>query len=109
MPLENLEKEAGNLSFDQVKSKAQESWNKELNKIIIKGSDPEKTNFYTAMYHTFINPTTYMDVNGEYKGLDQNIHKASGFTNYTTFSCGIPIVPCIHSSISYNLSGIMIW
>ncbi|BAP29757.1 alpha-1,2-mannosidase [Chryseobacterium sp. StRB126] len=84
--LENLEKEAGNLSFDQVKTKAQEDWNKELNKIVIKGSDPQKTNFYTAMYHTFINPTTYMDVNGEYKGLDQNTHKAENFTNYTTFS-----------------------
>ena len=84
--LENLEKEAGNLSFDQVKAQTQEIWNKELNKIVIKGSETEKANFYTAMYHTFINPTTYTDVNGEYKGLDQNIHKAEGFTNYTTFS-----------------------
>ncbi len=84
--LENLEKEAGNMTFDQIKTMAQDNWNKELNKIVIKGSDTEKTNFYTAMYHTFINPTTYMDVNGEYKGLDQNIHKADGFTNYTTFS-----------------------
>ena len=38
------------------------------------------------MYHTFINPTTYMDVNGQYKGLDQEIHQAKDFTNYTTFS-----------------------
>ncbi len=84
--LENLEKEAGNITFDQAKTQAQDNWNKELNKIVIKGSDTEKSNFYTAMYHTFINPTTYMDVNGEYKGLDQNVHKADGFTNYTTFS-----------------------
>jgi len=84
--LENLEKETGSLSFDQVKAQTQESWNKELNKIVIKGSDTEKMNFYTAMYHTFINPTTYTDFNGEYKGLDQNIHKADGFINYTTFS-----------------------
>lgn len=84
--IENLEKETTGLSFNQIREKAQESWNKELNKIVIKGSDTEKTNFYTAMYHTFINPTTYMDVNGEYKGLDQNVHKANGFTNYTTFS-----------------------
>ncbi|REC71318.1 GH92 family glycosyl hydrolase [Chryseobacterium rhizosphaerae] len=84
--LENLEKETGNLSFDQVRAKTQEDWNKELNKIVIQGSETEKNNFYTAMYHTFINPTVYMDVNGEYKGLDQNIHKAEGFTNYTTFS-----------------------
>ncbi|MDV2448958.1 sugar hydrolase [Elizabethkingia anophelis] len=84
--IENLEKEAGNLSFEQVKAKAQEDWNKELNKIVIKGTEDQKVNFYTAMYHTFINPTIYMDANGEYKGLDQNIHKAEGFTNYTTFS-----------------------
>ncbi|WP_294269931.1 GH92 family glycosyl hydrolase [uncultured Chryseobacterium sp.] len=84
--LENLEKETGNLSFDQIKVNAQELWNKELSKIAIRGSEDTKTNFYTAMYHTFINPTTYMDVNGEYKGLDQNIHKADTFTNYTTFS-----------------------
>ncbi|MDV3498779.1 sugar hydrolase [Elizabethkingia anophelis] len=84
--IENLEKETGSLSFEQVKAKAQEDWNKELNKIVIKGTEDQKVNFYTAMYHTFINPTIYMDANGEYKGLDQNIHKAEGFTNYTTFS-----------------------
>jgi predicted alpha-1,2-mannosidase len=33
-----------------------------------------------------INPTMYMDADGQYKGIDQNIHKAEGFTNYTTFS-----------------------
>lgn len=82
----NLKQEVGNLSFNQIKEKAQQDWNKELNRIVIKCSDTEKTNFFTAMYHTFINPTTYMDVNGEYKGLEQNVHKADGFTNYTTFS-----------------------
>ncbi|WP_300672279.1 GH92 family glycosyl hydrolase [Soonwooa sp.] len=84
--LANLKQEVGNLSFNQIKEKAQQDWNKELNRIVIKGSDTEKTNFYTTMYHTFINPTIYMDANGEYKGLDQNVHKADGFTNYTTFS-----------------------
>ncbi|PUB28127.1 putative alpha-1,2-mannosidase [Elizabethkingia sp. YR214] len=84
--MENLEKEAGNLSFEQIKTKAQENWNKELNKIVIKGTEDQKVNFYTAMYHTFINPTIYMDANGEYKGLDQNTHQAQSFTNYTTFS-----------------------
>ncbi|HBR55977.1 MAG TPA: sugar hydrolase, partial [Blastocatellia bacterium] len=43
-------------------------------------------NFYTAMYHAMLAPTVYMDTDGQYKGLDQNIHKAEGFTNYTTFS-----------------------
>ncbi|WP_241083677.1 glycoside hydrolase domain-containing protein, partial [Pseudomonas viridiflava] len=57
-----------------------------MNKIQVTTSNNNKINFYTALYHAFINPTTYTDVNGEYKGLDQNVHKADGFTNYTTFS-----------------------
>ena len=57
-----------------------------MNKIQVNTSEEDKVNFYTAMYHAFINPTLYTDVNGEYKGLDQNIHKAEGFQNYTTFS-----------------------
>lgn len=69
-----------------MRNEAKENWNKELNRIQIKASENDKINFYTAMYHTFINPTTYMDVNGQYKGLDQEIHQAKDFTNYTTFS-----------------------
>lgn len=84
--LENLKTETDGFSFEQIKNNAQDLWNRELNKIILEGSDHEKRNFYTAMYHTFINPTIYMDVNGQYKGLDQNIHRANGFTHYTTFS-----------------------
>ncbi|WP_312312269.1 GH92 family glycosyl hydrolase [Empedobacter brevis] len=84
--LENLTTEIPHWNFEQVRSEAKENWNKELNRIQIKASENDKINFYTAMYHTFINPTTYMDVNGQYKGLDQEIHHAKDFTNYTTFS-----------------------
>ena len=46
----------------------------------------DMVNFYTAMYHAFLSPTLYMDMDRKYKGLDQNIHIAEGFDNYTTFS-----------------------
>ncbi|MGY4386256.1 putative alpha-1,2-mannosidase [Pedobacter sp. UYP24] len=84
--IENMKAEAPGWDFNKMKEEAQASWNKELNKIKIEAADDEKINFYTAMYHAFINPTTYTDVNGQYKGLDQNVHTANGFTNYTTFS-----------------------
>lgn len=84
--LENLTTEIPHWNFEQVRNEAKKNWNKELNRIQIKASENNKINFYTAMYHTFINPTTYMDVNGQYKGLDQEIHQAKDFTNYTTFS-----------------------
>lgn len=84
--LQNMRSEISGWDFDQVKKQAQSSWNKELNKIQVATSNDNKINFYTALYHAFINPTTYTDINGEYKGLDQGVHKADGFTNYTTFS-----------------------
>lgn len=85
--LVNLQTEAPGWNFEQVKAAAQLQWQKELKKITIQSKSIEqKQNFYTAMYHAFINPTIYMDADSSYRGLDQNNHTASGFTNYTTFS-----------------------
>jgi predicted alpha-1,2-mannosidase len=85
--LMNLQAEAPGWDFEQVKKDGQNAWNKELNRIAVKTlNEDDKVNFYTAMYHTLINPTLYTDVNGEYRGLDQNTHKAESFDNYTTFS-----------------------
>ena len=82
----NMRTETPGWNFETIKKSGQTAWNRELNKIVIKGNKEEKENFYTAMYHAFISPTIYMDVDGKYKGLDQQIHHAKGFTNYTTFS-----------------------
>jgi predicted alpha-1,2-mannosidase len=84
--LNNMKAEIPGWDFEQVKKDGQAQWETALEKITINGNTEKKQNFYTAMYHTMINPTVYMDVDGQYKGLDQNIHKAEGFTNYTTFS-----------------------
>ena len=84
--LENMQAEIKDWDFEKVKNQAQQLWNKELNKIVITAPENVMVNFYTAMYHAFINPTVYTDVNGAYKGLDQEIHQANGFTNYSTFS-----------------------
>lgn len=84
--IENMKSEIQGWDFEKVRAQAQSAWEKELNKIAINAKEDEKINFYTAMYHAFISPTTYNDVNGDYKGLDQDIHVAKDFTNYTTFS-----------------------
>jgi predicted alpha-1,2-mannosidase len=84
--LNNMKAEVPGWDFDKVKADGQAQWEAELHKIVIDGSKDEKQDFYTSMYHAMINPTIYMDVDGQYKGIDQNIHKAVGFINYTTFS-----------------------
>lgn len=96
--LKNLRAEASGKSFDQIASEADAKWEKELSVIDITNnpgtgksgtgitSDAQKTMFYTSLYHTMINPSVYMDVDGTYRGLDHELHHADGFTNYTIFS-----------------------
>ncbi len=85
--LKNMQAEVPHWNFDRVVGETQEAWRQELSRIRVESKRPEVlTNFYTAMYHACLSPTVYMDVDGQYRGLDQNIHTAQGFTNYTTFS-----------------------
>ena len=84
--LKNLKAEAASKDFDTIHQEAVDCWNKELGTINVEATKDQKTMFYTSYYHTMINPSVYMDVDHKYRGLDQNIHLADGFTNYTVFS-----------------------
>lgn len=85
--LKNLNAEIPVWDFEQIKSKAIDEWNKELNKIKVEGGSKEQTTvFYTALYHAMLNPNLYMDVDGQYRGTDMKIHQAKGYDNYTVFS-----------------------
>ena len=84
--LENLDTEIPDWNFDQVVENTRNKWNKELAKIKIEGNQQEKETFYTSQYHAYLTPNVYQDVDGSYRGFDQNIYKAEGFTNYTIFS-----------------------
>ena len=84
--LKNLRAEASGRTFDELAAAARENWNRELDCFQVEGTEDQKAMFYTSLYHTMINPSVYMDVDGKYRGLDHNIHQAEGFTNYTIFS-----------------------
>ncbi|MCC6452533.1 MAG: GH92 family glycosyl hydrolase, partial [Acidobacteria bacterium] len=71
----NLEAELPGWDFDKVRRDAKAAWNKELSKIEISGGTPaQTTNFYTALYHTAIQPNIFSDVDGRYRGHDGKIH-----------------------------------
>lgn len=83
----NLNAELPHWDFGKVKSEATNIWNNELGKIQVTSNDKDKlTIFYTALYHTMIQPNVNMDVDSSYRGMDNKIHKADGFTYYTVFS-----------------------
>lgn len=83
--LKNLQAEAASKSFETIAGEASDSWQKQLSSIEIDGTVDQKAMFYTSYYHTMINPSVYMDVDGCYRGLDHNIHRGEDFTNYTVF------------------------
>ena len=85
--LKNLDAEAPHNDFDKYLAEAKAAWNDQLQRIeIVGGTDDDRVNFYTALYHSMIAPTIYSDVDGKYYGPDKQVHQANGWTNYSTFS-----------------------
>ncbi|WP_445710663.1 GH92 family glycosyl hydrolase [Flavobacterium sp.] len=73
--------------FEKVKKETETLWNKELSKIEVTSDDKDKLAiFYTALYHTMMQPNIAQDLDGKYRGRDNKIHKAEGFDYYTVFS-----------------------
>jgi len=91
--LKNLRAEIPHWDFNKTKAETQVKWNEELSKINVTTlSLDDKRTFYSALYHTNLSPIIYEDVDGKYRGLDQNIHSSQGFTNYSFLPLGY--LPC---------------
>lgn len=74
-------------NFEKVKTAAEILWNKELSKIEVTSNDKDKLAiFYTALYHTMMQPNIAEDLDGKYRGRDNKIHVADTFDYYTVFS-----------------------
>jgi predicted alpha-1,2-mannosidase len=84
---ENLEQDIPGWDFDKIALQAKEMWNTALSKMKIEGgTDDQKKVFYTALYHSMIDPRAVTDVNGNYTGGDQKIHQSKKFTKRSVFS-----------------------
>ena len=83
--LKNLKAEVPDWDFDRVRAQAKQQWQAELNKFAVQGTPDNMNMFYTSLYHSVLGPVVYNDVDGNYHGLDQNVHH-SDKTTYTIFS-----------------------
>lgn len=84
---ENLTQEIPDWNFNSTLQNTQSLWNKALGKInVTGGTEEEKTVFYTALYHSMIDPRAFSDLNGNYPGGDGRVHKTNDFTKRTIFS-----------------------
>ena len=86
--LKNLESEIPDWDFDRARSAARQSWQRELSRIRIETPNQKhKEIFYTSLYHLMLAPTLFDDVDGQYRGMDGEVHQLpSGLHNYSTFS-----------------------
>ena len=83
----NLDREVAERGFDQVRAAAEDEWRRALGRVEIEGgSAEERTIFYTALYHLLLQPNVFSDVDGAYRGLDGQVHRAEGYEHYTVFS-----------------------
>ncbi|MDG1842636.1 MAG: glycoside hydrolase family 92 protein, partial [Crocinitomicaceae bacterium] len=86
---QNLESEIPHWNINTVRANTVKDWNKELNKIKIESLNKEQlTIFYTALYHSFLAPNIFSDVDYRYRGRDNKIHviENKNDKNYTVFS-----------------------
>lgn len=84
----NVEADIPEWDFEGIRTQANTAWNEYLSKIDIETADKDqKTIFYTALYHTGVQPNLFTDADGRYLGMDLKTHQ--GDVNkpiYTIFS-----------------------
>ena len=84
---ENLEHDIPHWDFEKVKENARQLWSDAIKDVHVSGgTENEKTIFYTALYHTMIDPRAFSDINGNYVGADKKVHQSKDFTYRTIFS-----------------------
>jgi predicted alpha-1,2-mannosidase len=84
--LRNLETEAPEWDFDAKRAAAAAAWRQTLAALDIEATEPMRRMLYTALYHSCMAPSLFMDVDGSYRGPDHQVHHADGFAFHSTFS-----------------------
>ncbi len=80
----NLDSEAG--GFDTVRAASRKSWETALGAVKLNGPAPIRKIAATALYHSLIAPSVFSDADGRWRGPDDQVHAAKGFTFHSTFS-----------------------
>ena len=82
----NMEAETRGFDFDGVRAKTQQMWRTELGRVELHATPAMEKSLYTALYHTMMAPSISMDVNGDYRGPDNQVHRAKNFRFVSSLS-----------------------
>ena len=75
----NMDAEVPGFDFDAVHQAATAAWAAEFARVTFKAEPAMEKNLYTALYHALLSPNLSMDVDGGYRGPDNQVHHAPGF------------------------------
>ncbi|MBS1822523.1 MAG: GH92 family glycosyl hydrolase [Acidobacteria bacterium] len=84
--IENMDAEVPEFDFDRVRAATQKMWREELARVEFEADPATERSLYTALYHSLMAPSVSMDVNGDYRGPDNQVHRAQGFRFVSSLS-----------------------
>ncbi|MDE6344104.1 MAG: GH92 family glycosyl hydrolase [Muribaculaceae bacterium] len=84
--LANIAAELPGWDFDAVATEAHDEWRDLLSRIDMEGTDDQKKNLYTSLYHAYVQPNRISDADGRYRNAADSVVKATGDGFYSTFS-----------------------
>jgi predicted alpha-1,2-mannosidase len=82
----NLDAEVPGFDFDAIHAATRAAWEKALSVVSFDAETVMRKNLYTAMYHALLAPSLSMDVDGSYRGPDNQVHRAQGFQFVSSLS-----------------------
>ncbi len=82
----NLSSDEKGFDFDGLRARTRADWEKALGAVEIAAPAETRTSVYTALYHSLLAPSVFGDVDGRYRGPDNEVHTAKGYTFHSTFS-----------------------
>lgn len=100
--MQNLESEDDHRNFDAAKAAAHNYWLDALGRVQVDGgSETQNRIFYTALYHSLLQPNVVSDNDGKYRGMDNRIHQAehdvySVFSLWDTFRAAHPLYAILY-------------
>ncbi len=104
-----LDQEAPAWNFEAARRNAAHEWNQALGQISVDGPVDLKKVFYSSFYHAMLLPAAVSNVNGEYRGTDQKIHRSDNFRYYSswtlwdTYRTQMPLISLLDQSRAHDM------
>ncbi|MEC3982241.1 GH92 family glycosyl hydrolase [Amycolatopsis sp. H20-H5] len=88
--------------FDKVKDTASKTWRDELNRLRVAGGTlADQRTYYSALYRSLLHPSVGSDVDGQYRGFDDKVHRSDTpyyqmFSLWDTYRSQNQLVALLH-------------